>query len=431
MRRAGTLAAACVLGVFLALPFRMPVPAAVPGSNAVPDMAVIPGSNAVPDMAVIPGRTAVLDRAAVPGGAAAPDSTALEFTADDFDAEKIQAFLDGLSVKGGWSLSFRETMERIMAGDLETVLEEAASSAGSALFGEIRTNMALVGQVITLAVIGAVFSNFSDAFGPRHVSETGFYMIYLSAMTFLASGFLASLNIADQVSGELSEFMKVLLPAYFLAVAMAGGAVTSSAVCGFTFAAIGGVQAVLSEFLLPFLRVYMMAALVGNLYKEDMISRLTGLMRQAILWTMRTMFGIIVGFHLIQGLVLPQADALKNASLMRLAQAIPGIGAGAGAVSQIVMGSGILIKNAAGAAAVVILFLLAAVPAGKLAILTALYYIAAAVMQPVCDRRLAACVSAAAEGHAMLLKLVGYSLALFAATVAVLCISTNAAWYAG
>ena len=225
--------------------------------------------------------------------------------------------------------------------------------------------------------------------------------------------------------------MRVLLPAYFLAVTMAGGAITSAAVCGFTFGAIGVVQAVLSEILIPLMRVYMMLVLAGNLYKEDMISKFTELLRQGILWTVKTMFGIVVGFHVIQGMVLPQADALKNASAMRLAQMIPGLGAGAGAVSQIVMGSGILIKNTAGAAAVIVLILMAAVPMLKLLILMVLYYLAAAVMQPVCDKRLVACMTGAAAGHGILLKIVGYSLALFAVTIAVLCVSTNAAWYAG
>ena len=110
---------------------------------------------------------------------------------------------------------------------------------------------------------------------------------------------------------------------------------------------------------------------------------------------------------------------------------IPGIGGGLGAVSQIVMGSGILIKNTAGAAAVVILLILAVIPILKLAILMVLYYMAAAVMQPVCDKRLVSCMMGAATGHGLLLKLVGYSLALFVLTIAVLCVSTNAVWYAG
>ena len=86
-------------------------------------------------------------------------------------------------------------------------------------------------------------------FGSGHVSETGFYVVYLLNMVFLAASFFASVTIAGSVAKELMEFMRVLLPAYFLAVAMAGGAFTSTAVCGFTFGAIGVVQAVVSGVL--------------------------------------------------------------------------------------------------------------------------------------------------------------------------------------
>lgn len=354
-----------------------------------------------------------------------------EFTLEDFNLEEIQSFLNSLTGSGAEGISFGEVMKQIMAGNLEEVFCRGAEGIKNTLFAEIRTNTKLMGQIVVLALMGAIFSNFSGIFGSGQVSETGFYVVYLLTMAFLAASFFASVTVADSVSRSLMEFMQALLPAYFLAVAMAGGALTSSAMCGFTFGAIGVVQAILTGVLIPLMRVYMMMVLAGNLYREDMISKMTELLRQVILWTMKTMFGVIVGFHVIQGMVLPQADALKNASAMRLAQIIPGLGSGAGAVSQIVMGSGILIKNTAGAAAVVMLLLIAAVPILKLTVLMLLYYMAAAVMQPVCDKRLVSCMTEAAAGHGILLKMVGYSLALFAVTIAVLCISTNAAWYAG
>lgn len=350
---------------------------------------------------------------------------------DDFDTGEIQKFLDTMAGDGTGEISFQDLMKRLASGDLAGVLAQAAGEVKRTLFQEIGTNMKLMGQIIVLAFIGAIFSNFSGIFGSGHVSETGFYVVYLLTMTMLAASFFASITVADSISRDILEFMRVLLPAYFIAVAMAGGAFTSSAMCSFTFGAIGVVQAVVSGILLPLMRVYMMLVLAGNLYKEDMISRMTELLKQGILWTVKTLFGIVVGFHVIQGLVLPQADALKNASAMRLAQMIPGIGAGAGAVSQIVMGSGILIKNTAGAAAVVILIFMTAIPMLKLFVLMLLYYMAAAVMQPVCDKRLVSCITEVAEGHGILLKMVGYSLALFTVTIAILCISTNAAWYAG
>lgn len=350
---------------------------------------------------------------------------------EGFDAAEIQDFLNTLNEDTIVSVSFRELMEDLLCGNLMEVFEDGAATVKAILFSELKTNFGLLGQIIVLAVIGAVFSGFSGIFGSHYVSDTGFYIVYLLAMTFLAASFFTSVNLASEVLGNLLGFMKVLLPAYFMAMVMAGSAITSTAVCGFTLGTIGLVQSIFGEILIPLMRIYMILILAGNLYKEDMISKLTELLGTVVLWTCRTMFGAVVGFQMIQGLVLPQADALKNTVALRLVQIVPGLGAGASAVSQMVLGSGVLIKNTVGAAAVVLLMFLAAVPVIKLAVLAGLYYLAAAAMQPVCDKRLVAGMNGAAAGHGLLLKMVGYSLALFAVTIAVLCVSTNAVWYAG
>ena len=67
---------------------------------------------------------------------------------------------------------------------------------------------------------------------------------------------------------------------------------------------------------------------------------------------------------------------------------IPGIGQGASAVTKLLVGSGVLIKNTIGAAAMVILMALIAMPVLKLAVLLVMYQCVAAVMEPVCDKRL-------------------------------------------
>ena len=188
-----------------------------------------------------------------------------EFSLMDFDAEEIDAFLSRAS-KGRDPVSFRELMELLITGNFEQAASGAAKAVSDAFFSEIRSNTALMGQIIVLALAGAVFSSFSGIFGSGHVSETGFYVIYLCIMALLAATFFASIQVADEVTGSILEFMKALLPAYFLAVAMGGGAVTSSAVCGFTFAAVGLVQTVVCGLLLPLMRIYMPLVLAANLF---------------------------------------------------------------------------------------------------------------------------------------------------------------------
>ena len=272
---------------------------------------------------------------------------------EEFRLDEIEAYLERAEASGSvqtGGLSFSEIMRELTKGNLTFVFQQWADVCNEVLFSEIRAGRGMLGQILLLSVIGAVFSGLTGIFSSGHVSEVGFYVVYLLIMAFLTAG----ISIAGRVTAELLEFMQVLMPAYFLAAAASGSALTSASVCGFTFGTIGIMQTVLAEFLLPLTRIYMLLVLAGNLIKEDMISRCMELLANVILWTLKTMFGIVVGFHLIQGMIMPQADALKQASLMRLVQMIPGAGTIAVSVSKIILGSGVLIKNTIGMAGVII-----------------------------------------------------------------------------
>ena len=94
------------------------------------------------------------------------------------------------------------------------------------------------------------------------------------------------------------------------------------------------------------------------------------------------------------------------------------------------MGSGVLIKNTIGAAAMVIFMALIAMPVIKLLVLLVMYQCVAAVMEPVCDRRLVNCVMAAARGQKMMVQVVACGALILVITVAVVCAGTNVTYYA-
>ena len=68
-------------------------------------------------------------------------------------------------------------------------------------------------------------------------------------------------------------------------------------------------------------------------------------------------------------------------------------------------------------------------PIAKLAVLMLFYQLAAAVMQPVCDKRVVSCVSGVSCGHKLLLKIVVSSLLLFTIAIAITCAATNVNYY--
>ena len=214
-----------------------------------------------------------------------------------------------------------------------------------------------------------------------------------------------------------------------MTVAFTGGSLSAGAGCSWMLFSITAAQWLLSKLIFPVFKIYILLVLAGHLTKEELFSRMTGGIRIAVEWSMKTLTGAVLGFHILQGMVIPYADAVKHTSLKRMVSMIPGLGQGASAVSQMVLGSGILIKNTVGAGAAVTLLAITAVPIMKLLILMLLYQFVAAAAEPICDKRLTACMADIGKGHQILLKLVCLSLLLLIVSIGVICMASNTVYY--
>lgn len=344
--------------------------------------------------------------------------------------DDIDRFLRESTGGGEQALSFTDLVKKLMAGEGKEAGRMLLDAVKQALFKEIAGGGRMAGQLLALGMIGAVFSGFSEIFSGNQISETGFFMTYLMAFTVLAASFFESTQIALKVLEQQVLFMKVLLPSYFLAVAWAGASASSAAWYEVVLFLIAAVQWLYLNLLMPLIRVYILLVMAGHMAKEDMLSKMTELLKAGIQWGTRSLIGLVLGFQLIQGMVLPYADAVKSVGVQKLLQVIPGVGAGAGAVTKLILGSGVLIKNTMGAAAVLILMLVSLVPVLKLAVLLIMYRAVAAVLEPVADKRLVGCIGGVADGQKLLLGLVMSGLLLFVITIALICTGTNVSYLA-
>lgn len=347
---------------------------------------------------------------------------------EQFDFSEIDEFLNNKEATN--TLALESVMKYLMAGNLTGLCREILNALTHALFSEVSTGSRLMGQILALGILSAIFTNFSSVFQNSQISETGFFITYLLLFTFLAMSLMESINLAANVVKDILEFMRVLMPAYFLAVAFAGGSVSAVAMYEFTLWIMTAGQWFLNTVMLPLVRVYVLLEMAGNLAKEEFLSKMTELLEQLAAWGIKTVPGLVLGFHLIQSLILPYVDSLKQGTVQKAVSMIPGIGQGAAAMTQLLVGSGVLIKNTIGMAAVIILMILIAMPVIKLLILLLLYQCVAAVMEPVCDKRLVSCVSAAAKGQKMMLQVVTAAALILVITIAIVCAGTNVTYYA-
>ena len=164
---------------------------------------------------------------------------------------------------------------------------------------------------------------------------------------------------------------------------------------------------------------------MGNLTGEDFLSEFAELIKKAVIWILRTLLACVIGINVVQGLLAPAIDTLKRSALTRTAEALPWVGNALGGTADIVLGTAVLIKNGIGMAGAVIAVVICAFPLIEMAVMALMYKLAAALVQPVSDKRITACISSVSEGYELMVRMIFTAGLLFLLTIAVVAASTS------
>jgi stage III sporulation protein AE len=263
------------------------------------------------------------------------------------------------------------------------------------------------------------------AFKNNNVSETGFYVTYLLLFGLLISSFILASRVAAETIGAILDFMKALIPAYLMSVAFVTGATTSMVYYEAALGLITLVDFIMIKVIIPMINFYLVIVLANNLSKEDMLSRLAELFATAISWLLKSLLALVIGFSAIKGLIVPVTDQVKRSILYKASEAIPGIGDALGGVTETILGAGVILKNAIGVAGLIMILTICAVPFIKLLMITVVYRVGSAALQPISDKRLIECISASAKSAALLLQTVFVGAVLFLLTITIIAVTTG------
>lgn len=340
---------------------------------------------------------------------------------DEFDFSDLDDSLKKMFPRE--KMKFREVVETLLSGNLKQAGEQFTKFLWDQFFYELQTHRKLLVYLLLIAVIAAVFANFSSAFGARQASEAAFYILYMLLIALCLSGFRLAVSEMETSLKCLLEFMKVLCPTYFLAVTAASGSLTSMFFFEVVLFLIFLAETVILNFLMPVINVYMMIQVMGNLTGEEFLSQFAELLEKLTGWILKTMLACVIGINVVQGILAPAADSVRRSFITKTVEAIPGVGNTAGSVMDVVLGTAVLIKNGIGMAGAVIAAGICILPILKVLLLAFLYKMAAAVTQPVSDKRITSCIGNVSEGYEMLGKVMGTTGILFLITIAVVAAS--------
>ncbi len=340
------------------------------------------------------------------------------------DYEEIQEVLDDIMAYEN-NIKFGDYVGKIASGEEAFSIAAIAEEFIQGIKEEVKANITMFAQLLSIALFAAIFTNLSMAFKNNQVSETGYYITYLLLFVLLMASFVTASATASSAIRNVLNFMKVLVPAYSLSIGFCSGSTSSLFYYEFALILITFADFIIIKMVIPLINFYMVIMLANNLSKEDMLSRLAALLESVIRWTLKSLLAAVIGMQAIQGLIMPVIDDIKRSALLRASETLPGIGAAFGGITETVLSSGVLLKNSIGVAGLVVIVIVCTVPIIKIMVIALIYRFSAAVLQPVSDKRIVECIGGSAKSTGLLLRALVIGAVLFMLSITIIAVSTS------
>lgn len=335
----------------------------------------------------------------------------------------IQRIMD--ETLSGHSFDFSDYVGSIINGESPFSFEETANFILNGIRDNIVQEKNMYIYLIIIAVMGAVIANFSKLLQGKKVAETAFYMVYMLFFSVLAVSFAQISVIASETLQKVLDFIKIFSIAYFTCVTFTYGSIAGSVFYEFTLVMMSVTSYFIVKFALPAIEFYFFLRIASQISEEDMFSRLASLIKDLVNTGLKTMFGIIMGVNVVQGLVVPVAAETKNSVIVKMGSAIPGIGSTISSVASTVLCAGKLVKNAVGIVGIAVVIFICAAPLVKIFVNKIVYQLISAIIQPVSDKRLVNCLDAAVSAMTLQVYAVGIGCMMFVISIALISAMTT------
>ena len=277
-----------------------------------------------------------------------------------------------------------------------------ANAILSIVFKEVKSVLKLMISIVTISIICSLLKNLQDAFSDESISQVAFFACYALIIMILSKSFIISISVAKEVITNISDFMSALLPILITMISLAGGITSAATLDPIVLGAVVFIPKVYSNIIIPMILMIFVLEFANNLSTEHKITNLCRLLKQVIIWFQGIIITIFIGLLTIRGITSTTIDAvtLKTAKFA-IDNFIPIVGKTFSDAITSVAGYSLIIKNAISSIGLVVIIIILLHPLIKLILITFIYKLSAALIEPISDSRITKSLEAA--GNSMIL----------------------------
>ncbi len=265
-------------------------------------------------------------------------------------------------------------------------------------FSEVQACIKILVSIIIISVICALLTNLQRAFSKDNLSNIAYFACYAVIIILVSKSFYIGVSeVKNTIQGTIN-FMGALMPVLLILMASGGRLIESAALDPIIISAINIAAVLYINVIIPLILVNFILQLVNNISEEYKIDKLAKLIFQLVMWIQGITMTVFIAIVTIRGVSTKALDEVTaKTAKFAVDSFIPIVGKSLSDAISTVVGYSVLLKNAVSTLGLIFLIAIVIFPIIKVMLLGFMHKITAALVQPISDKRIVNCVTAAGD----------------------------------
>lgn len=280
---------------------------------------------------------------------------------------------------------------------LNVILKEA--------FKEVLASLKLMIQLFIVAIICALLSNLEKAFSNERLSNIAYFACYSLILIILTKSFYIGITTAKDTIYQMTNFMSALMPVLMILLASVGGFTEAAVMDPIIIGVINIFSNIFVTVIIPIILMSFVVQFVNSLSDEHKVDKLAKLLSQIAIWAQGIIMTVFIGIITIRGITSNTIDQVTaKTAKYAVDNFVPLVGKCLSDAVTTVAGYSLLLKNALSSLGLIIILIIVLFPVIKILIMAFMYKLSAALIEPISDKRLVNCISAAGDSMILIMS---------------------------
>ena len=284
-------------------------------------------------------------------------------------------------------INLGETLNQAIKGkiDNETLLNKILKLLGK----EVNSNLKILISILVIIVIHGILKSITDNLENTSISQIIYFVQYILIVTLIMSNFTEIIKLVRETATNLVGFINILIPLLLTLLVYTGNVATSTMLQPIILLVINFVGNIIMDILIPIVLIIVVFSIISKISNKVQVDKLSKFLKSGVVWFLSLVLTFFVSVVSVEGTLSSSVDGITaKTAKAAVSSVIPIVGKVLGDVVDSVLGCGVILKNAVGIVGVIVILGICIIPIIKIGILTIVYSLTSAVVQPIADEKI-------------------------------------------